>query len=152
MPKAALNATALDFFNWRRRASEMQKYSFAFPSRGVRNWRKALALVRRECIPTRRVNALRVGMSQFTESNFSDVSHYCFTEHVEQFWQSSFIGMESTPRIRAFQSNNSGPTPKINDCFNTPNHTSPNANKLPTHKNFQSQHFQCFLSIRVFVN
>src|SRR3989344_3426432 len=26
---------------------------------GVRNWRKALALVRRECIPTRRVNALQ---------------------------------------------------------------------------------------------
>jgi len=27
---------------WRRRASEMQKYSFAFPSRGVRNWWKPI--------------------------------------------------------------------------------------------------------------
>jgi len=36
----------------------MQKYSFAFPSRGVRNWRKRPALVRRGCIPTHRVNAL----------------------------------------------------------------------------------------------
>ena len=128
MPKAALNATALNFFNWRALCERNAK----------------------ECFCTFEPRSQK--LSQFTESNFSDVSHYCFTEHVEQFWQSSFIGMESTPRIRAFQSNNSGPTPKINDCFNTPNHTSPNANKLPTHKNFQSQHFQCFLSIRVIVN
>src|SRR3989338_9124876 len=45
-------------FGWRRRGGKCQSFSLTCRSRGVRNWRKRPALVRRGCIPTHRVNAL----------------------------------------------------------------------------------------------